>query len=276
MSSQLVDHLHPVLDFAHRLRERLDAVAKSPLWSMEPEEQRDALRTLGQAKAQPAALELRLLAEADRSGATTESRVSTAADWVAIETRQVRREARSDLRLAEALDCYDVLAAAMVEGTVNNAQASAIVTALDRLTATGEFAVGGEHPGRPGRGGRLQPRDRRPHLRQRGTADGLGPCRDVPRPPQHEMVRRRQHQRPGRPTALPAPPQAGARPPVRDQSATQRQGQLPQADVGRQDGLGHCLGEPPRSDHYGETSISTLPTAPFSTAACASAASSKE
>ncbi len=29
MSSQPVDHLHPVLDFAHRLRERLDSVAQT-------------------------------------------------------------------------------------------------------------------------------------------------------------------------------------------------------------------------------------------------------
>ena len=34
MSSQPVDHLHPVLDFAHRLRERLDSMAQVPLWSM--------------------------------------------------------------------------------------------------------------------------------------------------------------------------------------------------------------------------------------------------
>ena len=101
MSSQPVDHLHPVLDFAHRLRERLDSIAQTPLWSMKAEEQREALLALRQAKVQLEALELRLLAEADRSGATTEAGANTAADWLAIETRQVRRDARSDLRLAE-------------------------------------------------------------------------------------------------------------------------------------------------------------------------------
>ena len=49
MSSQPVDHLHPVLDFAHRLTERLDSVARVPLWSMTQEQQRDALTTLAQA-----------------------------------------------------------------------------------------------------------------------------------------------------------------------------------------------------------------------------------
>ena len=116
MSSQPVDRLHPVLDFAHRLRERLDSVAKVPLWSMTSEQQREALTTLAQAQAQLDALKLRLLAEADRSGATTETGAGTAADWIAVETRQVRRDARSDLRLAQAIEGHDVLSAAMAEG----------------------------------------------------------------------------------------------------------------------------------------------------------------
>src|SRR6478735_6250222 len=82
MSSQPVDHLHPVLDFAHRLRERLDSVASVALWSMPPEQQRDALTTLAHAQAQLDALKLRLLAEADRSDATTETGANTAADWL--------------------------------------------------------------------------------------------------------------------------------------------------------------------------------------------------
>ncbi len=144
MSSQPVDHLHPVLDFAQRLRERLDSIARVPIWSMPPEQQRDALTTLAHVQAQLDALKLGLLAEADRSGSTTETGANTAADWIAVETRQVRREARSDLRLAEALDRYDVLSTAMAEGRVNTAQSRAIVAALDRLPTTGEFAVTAE------------------------------------------------------------------------------------------------------------------------------------
>ena len=116
MSSQPVDHLHPVLDFAHRLRERLDSVAKVPLWSMTQEQQREALTTLAHAEAELDALKLGLLAEADRSGATSDTGANTAADWIAVETRQVRRDARSDLRLAQALDLYDVLSTSMAEG----------------------------------------------------------------------------------------------------------------------------------------------------------------
>src|SRR6478735_8986419 len=103
MSSQPVDHLHPVTDFAHRLSERLDSIANIALWSMPPEQQRDALTTLTRAQAQLDALKLRLLAEADRSDATPETGAGNAADWLAVESRQVRRDARSDLRLAQAV-----------------------------------------------------------------------------------------------------------------------------------------------------------------------------
>src|SRR6478736_6002674 len=87
MSSQPVDHLHPVLDFAHRLTQRLDSVARVPLWSMSPEQQRDALTTLTHSQAQLDALRLRLLAESYRAGATTETGAGSAADWIAVETR---------------------------------------------------------------------------------------------------------------------------------------------------------------------------------------------
>ena len=144
MSSQPVDRLHPVVEFAHRLTERLDALATTPVWSMSAADQRDALLELTRGQAQLEALKLRLLAEADRSEATTESGAGSAADWVSVKTRQVRRDAKSDLKLATALEQHDVLSAAMAQGRVNIAQARAIVASLDRLPNTGEFAVSDE------------------------------------------------------------------------------------------------------------------------------------
>ena len=102
---------HPVLRFARQLTARLDQVAASPVWSMTPEEQREALRELARAEAQLAALRLRVLAEAERSGAGAERGAPSAADWVAIETRQTRISARSDLKLAQALERLPVLSA---------------------------------------------------------------------------------------------------------------------------------------------------------------------
>ena len=63
------------------------------------------------------------------------------ADWVAIETRQTRISARADLNLAHALEHHPVLRPALEAGAVNVAQARVIVTALDRLPTSGEFAV---------------------------------------------------------------------------------------------------------------------------------------
>ena len=69
----------------------------------------------------------------------------SAADWLATETRQVRCEARSDLKLARSSwmttrSCWP----AWPGGQVNVDQARAIVASLDRLPCTGEFAVTAE------------------------------------------------------------------------------------------------------------------------------------
>ena len=63
MSSQAVDHSeHPVVDFAHRLHDRLSTLAEMPLLSMTPEQKRDALVSLTQDVAQLEVLRLRVLA----------------------------------------------------------------------------------------------------------------------------------------------------------------------------------------------------------------------
>ena len=146
MSSQAVDHSeHPVVDFAHRLHDRLNTLAEMPLLSMTPEQKRDALVSLTQDVAQLEALRLRLLLEAEQSEATVDSGARSAADWVAIETRQVRRDARSDLKLARAArGARRACRRRWATDAVNVAQARAIVASLDRLPRTGEFAVTAE------------------------------------------------------------------------------------------------------------------------------------
>ena len=144
MTSQLADHSHPVVEFAHRLTARLAELAARPVWSMSEAEQREALRQLARADAQLAALRLRVLAEAERSGAGTERAAATAADWVAVETRQTRVGARSDLKLATALETHPLVSAGLDSGTVNLEQARVIVKAVDRLPVSGEFAVDAE------------------------------------------------------------------------------------------------------------------------------------
>ncbi len=144
MSSQAVDRVHPILDFARRLSARLEELSVVPAWSMRAVEQRDALVMLTKAGNQLDALRLRVLAEADRCGATDAVGAGSAADWVAVATRQVRREARAELRLAKGFDDHPALAAGCEAGEVNLAQARAIATAIDRLPTAGEFAVSAE------------------------------------------------------------------------------------------------------------------------------------
>ena len=104
---------------------------------MTPAEQREALQgRWRRAEAQVSALRLRVLAEAERSGAGTERAAASVADWVAIETRQTRISARSDLKLAQALEAHPTLSSGLESGAVNLAQARVIVTALDRLPTT--------------------------------------------------------------------------------------------------------------------------------------------
>ncbi len=142
--SQSTRRTHPVHAFTRQLIGRLDDLSITPVWSMQPEERRESLLDLAHAEAQLTALRLRVLAEADRAGDTDDTAACTIADWVAVETRQVRRDARCDLNLARKLETHVHLATAMAAGGVNADQARVIVRSLDRLPTSGDFAVTAE------------------------------------------------------------------------------------------------------------------------------------
>ena len=141
MSSQPIDHQHPVAEFAQNLGTKLDSLAGAPLWSMSHDQLCQTAKALAHDRAQLDAMSLQVLAELERRGATTETGAASAADWMSVQTRQVRRDARSDLKLAQALEYHQLVSTGMAEGRVNVAQARAIVASLDKLPATGEFAV---------------------------------------------------------------------------------------------------------------------------------------
>lgn len=136
---------HPVVDFGERATARLEALhapAAAPVWSMTPEELRQALGDLDQVASQVAALRLEVLAEAERSGACVEAGDRSAAEWSGRVTRQRRRHARADLHLAQALDRdYLQVKTAFGAGRVNPDQARVIVTALEALPTSGAEAV---------------------------------------------------------------------------------------------------------------------------------------
>ena len=145
MTSELIGvPPHPVAAFAERLNTRLDDVGQMGLTTMSPAEKREALVALAVARAKADALYLRLLAEADASQVCLGAGAVDASGFVAAETHQTRREARSDLKLAKRLETMPVLAAGITDGGVNTAQARVIVHAVDSLPTSGEFAVSAE------------------------------------------------------------------------------------------------------------------------------------
>ena len=135
---------HPLVEFGGRLLARLGELTSSsarPVWSLTAAESRQVLVDLATASTQLEALRLGVLAEADRSGATGAEASASAAEWVAVATRQRRTHARADLALARSLEGHRRVAAGMAAGVVNPDQARVITRALDRLPTTGEFAV---------------------------------------------------------------------------------------------------------------------------------------
>ena len=144
MSSDVVQRVHPMLRLARSWVAGLEDVTATPVWSLTPAEQREFLELTARGQSMMDAAKVNVLVEADRSGATTLKGDGTAADWLARETHQTRRQTRADLRLGARLEQYTVLSEAFETGAVNTAQARVLITALDRLPTTGDFALTAE------------------------------------------------------------------------------------------------------------------------------------
>jgi hypothetical protein len=109
---------HPVREAVESVRAALKAVADANPTFMTTDEKAAALVELGRAEGQLAELRLRILADAGDLVAGTAAR--DAAGWLAQQTRTAYADARSDVRLAEALDRdRPVLATAMREGAAS-------------------------------------------------------------------------------------------------------------------------------------------------------------
>ncbi|MEP9382123.1 DUF222 domain-containing protein [Nocardioides cheoyonin] len=96
-----------------------------------PDEVEATLREVGALEVQTTALRLRMMAAAGPVAEQTGARDVGA--WWADALRADHRAARADLTLAKALDRYEVLAAALAEGTVSVDQARVIARALQAL-----------------------------------------------------------------------------------------------------------------------------------------------
>jgi len=122
---------HPVLACAAEIDQALKSVATVDPGFMTTAQRREALLAFTQLEGQVAALKLRVVAESDDVAETDGSR--TMADWLATRSRRDRPECARTQGLAAALARRPVLAAGLTDGTVNLAQATVIVRALDRL-----------------------------------------------------------------------------------------------------------------------------------------------
>ncbi|MEP9385033.1 HNH endonuclease signature motif containing protein [Nocardioides cheoyonin] len=96
-----------------------------------PDEVEATLRELAALEAQTTALRLRVMASAGPVAEQTGARDIGA--WWADALRADHRAARADLKLARALDRYEVLAAALADGTVSVDQARVTTRALQAL-----------------------------------------------------------------------------------------------------------------------------------------------
>ncbi|WP_432476949.1 DUF222 domain-containing protein [Nocardioides sp. GXQ0305] len=134
MTAQAFDSRHPVTTAVARVRDDLREVARTPVWSMGPGEAGLALVEVTRLAAQVAQLQMRLLAHADRVQVGADVGATSAAIWLAHETRTprpvVHRRARLAARLEEAhQDVDEVLA----DGALTLDQAEVIVEAVDAL-----------------------------------------------------------------------------------------------------------------------------------------------
>ncbi|MGO4256836.1 DUF222 domain-containing protein [Marmoricola sp. RAF53] len=126
---------HPVAQLVSALGGLLDEHGAAPTWSLTPADLTDLLPALATAKRRLDALELRLLAEADRHQVGDPLGAANTAGWWANATRTTKPAAHRQVRLAGRLDDAGHAATtdAMNAGAVSTEQAAVILDAVDAL-----------------------------------------------------------------------------------------------------------------------------------------------
>jgi hypothetical protein len=122
-------YAHPVSSVVASVRGELGSVAGTPVWSMPPEELGSTLVAVTELAAQVAQLQLRLLAQAERVGIGQEVGATSAANWLAHQTRTTRPAVHRAARLATALEEHPDVDTALAAAEVTVEQAHVIVDA---------------------------------------------------------------------------------------------------------------------------------------------------
>ena len=119
-----------------QMREIADAVADASVWSMGAEETADTLVALTRLVAQATELQARVAAHADDIKVGQDLGASSAANWLAHETKTTRAAAFGAVRLGRDLEAHRATRDALAAGDLHADQARVIIRWVDRLPAT--------------------------------------------------------------------------------------------------------------------------------------------
>lgn len=128
--------MHPILGFTRALGGALDRVLVCEPAFVSVEEKKTVLVELARQKARLDALELKVLAAADRADVGAETGATSTAAWLAHVTRADRPETAAKVKLARALDDHhEATAAGLAAGDYSTAHAAVITRAVADLPA---------------------------------------------------------------------------------------------------------------------------------------------
>ncbi|WP_028635985.1 HNH endonuclease [Nocardioides sp. URHA0032] len=114
----------------------LDAVAEASVWSMDPVETGQTLVALQRAEARLVELKARVAAHAEDLHVGHEVGASSAANWLAHETKATRAAAYAAVRLGRDLEAHSLTRAALAAGRVLADQARVVIRWVDQLPDT--------------------------------------------------------------------------------------------------------------------------------------------
>ena len=126
---------HRVSVATAHVHDELDTVADAPVWSMDPVETAQTLVALERARARLVELEARVGAHADEIGLGQDVGASSAANWLAHQTKATRAATHGTVRLGRSLEQHAAPRDALAAGEVLAEQARVILRWVDRLPA---------------------------------------------------------------------------------------------------------------------------------------------
>ena len=124
---------HRVSVATAHVHDELDTVADASVWSMDATETAQTLAALERARSRLAELESRVAAHADDLHIGSDVGASSAASWLAHETKATRADAHATVRLGHDLEQHRPTRDALAAGEVLADQAHVVIRWVDRL-----------------------------------------------------------------------------------------------------------------------------------------------